>query len=137
MPTDCSPLSVALAGASSPQGEPLIMLAAVDNLIRISIDCIPLCISILHQSSLIRMLATTLLKPLRMSPTLRASPWGEGRACRSGEGFRCNFAIHTPFDCMLLYSSAYHQYNLFHMTTDCSPLSVALRAPALPKESLS
>ena len=64
------------------------------------------------------------------------APWGGCRACRGGEGFHCNFAIHTPFDCMLLYSSAYHQYNLFHMPTDYSPLSVALRAPALPKESL-
>ena len=32
MLTNCCPLSVALAGASSPLGEPLIMLAAVDNL---------------------------------------------------------------------------------------------------------
>ena len=31
------------------------------------------------------------------------APWGGCRACRGGEGFRCTFAIHTPFDCMLLY----------------------------------
>ena len=61
------------------------------------------------------------------------APWGGCRACRGGEGIRCTFAIHKPFDCMLLYSSAYHQYNLFHMPTNCCPLSVALVGASSPQ----
>ena len=86
------------------------------------------------------MLTTTLLKPLRMSPTLRASPWGEVPSLSRRRGvsltfrylhfYRLHTSLYLNTSSIRLNSYAYKL--LSPLLTNCCPLSVALAGASSP-----